>query len=317
VCMVRTKSSICSRADAGGRTTTSTPSPRTFRSPSVTRTAISTRASASLSRPVISQSTQMILSAAVREEVVDTAPSVPSPPPGPGPMHAERTRPVAGRPRPPPRNGDPMTAITSTTFPAWVVRESGSGTSAALEQVEPGFLEDRGTLIRVLYSSINYKDALVLHGRPGVVRRTPLIAGIDLTGEVSASDGQALRPGTLVALHGAGLGEEHHGGLAALANVASEDLVVVPERFGAAQAAAIGTAGLTAALALDALEAHGLTPDMGPVLVTGPNGGSGGIAVALLAGAGYQVTAATGRADTAPRLHALGASAVIDRAELE
>lgn len=210
-----------------------------------------------------------------------------------------------------------MTAITSTTFPAWVVREGEGGTRAALEQVEPRLLEDRGTTVRVLYSSINYKDALALHGRPGVVRRTPLIAGIDLVGEVSASDDPDLRPGTLVALHGAGLGEEHHGGLASLASVASEDLIVVPERFSAAQAAAIGTAGLTAALALDALEAHGLVPEAGPVLVTGANGGSGSIAIALLAGAGYQVTAATGRPDTASRLRALGAGEVIDRAELE
>ncbi|GAA1711147.1 acryloyl-CoA reductase [Brachybacterium phenoliresistens] len=210
-----------------------------------------------------------------------------------------------------------MSAITSSTFPAWVVRDGEGGTSAALEQVTPDLLEDRGTTVRVLYSSLNYKDALALHGRPGVVRRTPLIAGIDLTGEVSASEDPALPPGTLVTLDGAGLGEEHHGGLAALADVRAEDLVVVPARFSAAQAAAIGTAGLTAALAVDALERHGLTPDAGPVLVTGAHGGSGGLAIALLAGAGYEVVAATGRPEAADRLRALGAQSILDRAELE
>ncbi len=203
-----------------------------------------------------------------------------------------------------------------TTFPAWIVREDGAG--ATLEELDTALLDDLDTTVRVRYSSINYKDALALHGRPGVVRRTPLVVGIDLTGEVVASRHPRWKAGDVVTLDGAGLGEDLHGGLAGMARVAGDDLVAVPEVFTARQAAAIGTAGFTAALALLALERHGLAPTDGPVLVTGAGGGTGGLAVALLHHAGYQVVAATGRPDQLrDRLTALGAADVVDRRELE
>lgn len=183
----------------------------------------------------------------------------------------------------------------SIHFPAWVIRQSDGANIATFESLEEGFLDDADTTVRVQYSRINYKDALALHGRPGVIRRTPLIPGIDLTGEIVRSNNPRWNPGDLVTLTGAGLGEESHGGLAGLAHVHGDDLVAVPEEFTGMQAAAIGTAGFTAALALLALERHGLTTKEGPVLVTGAGGGSGSIALALLAHSGYEVIAATGR----------------------
>ncbi|MGK9221173.1 MULTISPECIES: acrylyl-CoA reductase family protein [unclassified Microbacterium] len=205
-----------------------------------------------------------------------------------------------------------------TTFRAWVVREADGANKSSLEDVDLNMLDDLDTVIRVTHSSINYKDALALNGRPGVVRRTPLIAGIDATGEVLRTMHPRWNVGDTVTLNGAGLGEHLHGGLAEFAHVNGGDLVPVPTEFTPAQAAAIGTAGFTAALALDTLESRGLTPTGGPVLVTGAGGGSGSIAIALLAASGYEVVAATGRPEILQeRLKALGATDVIDRRELE
>ncbi|NYI42310.1 MDR family oxidoreductase [Demequina lutea] len=205
-----------------------------------------------------------------------------------------------------------------TSFPAWVIRKEDGKNAAILEQVADSMLDDLDTTVRVLFSGINYKDALALHGRPGVVRRTPLIAGIDLVGEVVASTHSRWAAGDIVTLNGAGLGEDLNGGLAGLAHVKGDDLIAVPDTFTPTQAAAIGTAGFTAALSLLALERNGLEPECGPVLVTGAGGGVGSIAIALLSRAGYEVVAATGRADAlGGRLIALGAAEVIDRASLE
>ena len=205
-----------------------------------------------------------------------------------------------------------------TVFPAWVVRKGDRASSATLEQVEIHALDDLDTTVRVWFSGINYKDALALHGRPGVVRRHPLIAGIDLVGEVIVSTHGRWAPGDIVTLNGAGLGEDLNGGLAGVARVNGDDLIAVPDAFSPAQAAAIGTAGLTAALSLLALERHGLDPAAGPVLVTGAGGGVGSVAIALLSRSGYEVVAATGRGETlGDGLFALGATDVIDRASLE
>lgn len=205
-----------------------------------------------------------------------------------------------------------------TTFPAWIVRQGDGGSTAALEELDTALLDDLDTTVRVQYSSINYKDALALHGRPGVVRRTPLVVGIDLTGEVVESRHPRWRRGDVVTLDGAGLGEDLHGGLAGLARVDGDNLVAVPGAFTPLQAAAIGTAGFTAALALLALERHGLTPQDGPVLVTGAGGGTGSLATTILHHAGYEVVAATGRPDQLrDRLMSLGAAEVIDRRDLE
>ncbi|WP_031469352.1 MDR family oxidoreductase [Sciscionella sediminilitoris] len=205
-----------------------------------------------------------------------------------------------------------------TTFTGWIVRDTAEGRRARFEELDHGMLDDLDTTIRVHYSSVNYKDALALHGKPGVIRRYPLIPGIDVTGEILDSRHPRWQRGDLVTLDGAGLGEELHGGLATHAVVHGDDLVRVPEPFTPAYAAAIGTAGFTAALSLLALERHGLTPAAGPVLVTGAGGGVGSIALALLAGSGYEPVAATGRPESlGDRLTALGASSVLDRAELE
>ncbi len=206
----------------------------------------------------------------------------------------------------------------TTEFTGWITRELPDGHSASLEVLGHDVLDDRGTTLRVRYSSVNYKDALALQGRPGVVRRHPLVPGIDVTGEVLASRHPRWHEGDLVTLNGAGLGEDRHGGLAEIASVDGGDLVPVPAPFTPAQAAAIGTAGFTAALSLLALERQGLAPEHGPVLVTGAGGGVGSIAVALLAHAGYEVIAATGRPEPLrDRLTALGAAHVLDRAELD
>lgn len=164
--------------------------------------------------------------------------------------------------------------------------------------------------IDVDFSSINHKDGLALLGRPGIVRAPTLIAGIDLVGRVTESDDPEWQPGDRVLVTGCGLGETHHGGLAERARVPAEWLVSVPGTMSQAQAAAIGTAGYTAMLAVLALEEAGATGD---VLVTGATGGVGSIAIALLAATGTRVTAMTGRAAEHDRLRALGAADVIDR----
>lgn len=167
--------------------------------------------------------------------------------------------------------------------------------------------------IDVDHSSLNYKDGLALMGRPGIIRRPTLIPGIDLVGVIAESESRDFRPGDRVLVNGCGLGETHHGGLAERARVSSEWLVPVPEAMTQSQAAAIGTAGFTAMLAVLELERAGVAGD---ILVTGASGGVGSIAIALLATLGHTVTAATGRAGEHDYLRSLGAAEIIDRAEL-
>lgn len=173
--------------------------------------------------------------------------------------------------------------------------------------------------IAVAYSSLNYKDGATVMGRPGFVRSYPLTVGIDAVGTVIAT-GEGVEepaPGTLVVLNGAGAGESRPGGFAEVTTAAAESVVPVPESLTAEQAAVIGTAGFTAALAVMAIEDHGLAPGDGEVLVTGAAGGVGSVAISLLATRGYTVVASTGRADSeGAYLRSLGAARVIDRAEL-
>ncbi|MGV8885743.1 MAG: MDR family oxidoreductase [Microbacteriaceae bacterium] len=178
--------------------------------------------------------------------------------------------------------------------------------------------DDQGdVLVDVAYSSINFKDGLALTGRPGVIKAPTLIPGIDLVGTVSSSESGMWQPGDQVILNGWGIGETHNGGLSERARVKAEWLVRLPSTLSQQRAAAIGTAGFTAMLGVLALEKHGVLPDAQlPVLVTGASGGVGSIAVALLAGLGHRVTASTGRAAEHDYLRALGASDIIDRAEL-
>ncbi|MCU1422447.1 MAG: oxidoreductase [Microbacteriaceae bacterium] len=167
--------------------------------------------------------------------------------------------------------------------------------------------------VDVDYSSINYKDGLALMGRPGIIRPASLIPGIDLVGVVAESDSPDWTPGDRVLVNGCGLGETHHGGLAERARVSSEWLVAVPSAMTQSQAAAIGSAGFTAMLAVLELERAGVAGD---ILVTGASGGVGSIAIALLSGLGHTVTASTGRAGERDYLRSLGAAEIIDRAEL-
>ena len=177
--------------------------------------------------------------------------------------------------------------------------------------------EDAGdVLVDVEFSSVNFKDGLALTGRPGVIKAPNLIPGIDLVGTVTSGSAK-WAVGDSVILNGFGIGETHHGGLGERARVKSEWLVRRPDAISPARAAAIGTAGFTAMLSVLALERHGVTPDAdGPVLVTGASGGVGSIAIALLAALGHTVTASTGRAEEHDYLRGLGATDIIDRAEL-
>lgn len=205
-----------------------------------------------------------------------------------------------------------------TTFTGWIVKETSDGRQASLEELDSEILDDLDTTVRVRYSSVNYKDALALQGKPGVIRRFPLVPGIDLVGEVVSSSNDRWSEGDVVVLNGATIGEELHGGLAELAVVNGDNLVAVPEQFTPAEAAAVGTAGYTAALSLLAMEQAGLTPERGPVLVTGAGGGVGSVAIALLSSSGYETVAATGRPEAlGDRLTSLGAAQVVDRAELD
>ncbi|MGO1714672.1 MDR family oxidoreductase [Ancrocorticia populi] len=172
--------------------------------------------------------------------------------------------------------------------------------------------------VDVLFSGVNYKDGLAVGGRPGVLRTSPIIPGIDLVGRVRESADPWFSPGDLVVLTGGGIGESLNGGLAERARVSSEYLILVPGGITARQAAAIGTAGFTAMLSVLTLEREGVTPADGPVVVTGAAGGVGSIAVAVLAKLGYEVTALSGRADSqGDYLRKLGAANVIDRSDMD
>jgi acrylyl-CoA reductase (NADPH) len=169
--------------------------------------------------------------------------------------------------------------------------------------------------IRVEYSSINYKDGLAIQADGRVARVYPLIPGVDLAGIVTESSDPRYAPGSSVLAHGYDLGMGHHGGLAELARVPAGWVVPLPDGLTARQAMALGTAGFTAALSVEALETAGLKPGTGPVIVTGASGGVGSTAVDILAARGYEVVASTGSADAHEYLRALGASEVVDRTE--
>jgi len=190
-----------------------------------------------------------------------------------------------------------------------------SASAAALTDVPEEDLGDGNVTVDVAYSSLNFKDGLALEGRPGVAKIDPLIAGIDLVGTVRASDDPRWSPGDEVLVNGWGIGETHHGGLAERARVSGDWLVALPSGISAQQAAAIGTAGFTAMLAVLALEkADALGGD---VLVTGSAGGVGSVAIALLASLGHRAIASTGRPEEADYLRSLGAADVIDRTQFD
>jgi acrylyl-CoA reductase (NADPH) len=202
------------------------------------------------------------------------------------------------------------------TFKAIRIDKADKGTTAALTQFDEAELMDGDVTVRVEWSTLNYKDGLALTGKAPVVRRFPMIAGIDFAGTVEASSHPQWKAGDKVVCTGWGMGETHLGAYAEKARVKGDWLVALPQGLSARDAMAIGTAGFTAMLSVLALEKHGLSPKSGPVVVTGAAGGVGSVATAILSKLGHHVIASTGRASEADYLKSLGAAEVIDRNEL-
>ncbi|WP_242395060.1 MDR family oxidoreductase [Anaeromyxobacter oryzisoli] len=201
-------------------------------------------------------------------------------------------------------------------FRALVVREEGGSRSVRFEELTPADLPAGELTVAVRYSSLNYKDGLAVTGKGKVLRKLPMVPGIDLAGTVIESSSDAFSPGDEVLVTGWGLGEASFGGYAGLARVRSAWALPVPEGLTARRAMAVGTAGLTAALCVEALADAGVRPGGRPVVVTGAAGGVGSVAVALLAHAGFEVAASTGRPEEHALLERLGAKRIVPRADL-
>ena len=202
------------------------------------------------------------------------------------------------------------------TFKAIRIDKADKGTTAQLTQFDEAELMEGDVTVRVEWSTLNYKDGLALTGKAPVVRRFPMIAGIDFAGTVEQSSHPQWKAGDKVVCTGWGMGETHLGAYAEKARVKGDWLVALPQGLSARDAMAIGTAGFTAMLSVLALEKHGLSPKSGPVVVTGAAGGVGSVATAVLSKLGYHVIASTGRASEADYLKEIGAAEVIDRNEL-
>ena len=204
------------------------------------------------------------------------------------------------------------------SFTAVVIEDEAGRARTTFKQLTTADLPDHDVLVEVEFSTLNYKDGLVLSGnRNKVARKLPLVAGIDLAGSVVESRSPTWRKGDRVVVNGFGLSETQYGGFARYARVKPEWLVRLPDAFSAEQAMAIGTAGYTSALCVDALVDFGLSKEAGEVLVTGAAGGVGSVAVTLLAAAGFDVVASTGRAETHDYLRSLGARSILDRSSLQ
>jgi acrylyl-CoA reductase (NADPH) len=208
-----------------------------------------------------------------------------------------------------------MPAHSPDPFHGFLVTKSEGGQQVAWSTIAEADLMPGDVDVAISHSTINYKDGLALTAKSPVVRKFPLIPGIDFAGTVTASTNPEFAPGDDVILNGWGVGEVHHGGYAERARVKGDWLVKKPAAFTSAQTMAIGTAGYTAMLCVMALEAHGVKPGDGQILVTGAAGGVGSIAVAVLAKLGYEVAASTGRAEEAEFLKGLGAKDVLNRAD--
>ncbi len=199
-------------------------------------------------------------------------------------------------------------------FKAILIEKDEAGYRASVQQIDDARLPEGDVTVRVSHSTLNYKDGLAITGQGPVVRRFPMVPGIDLVGTVEASAHPQYQVGDAVVLNGWGVGEVHWGGLAQKARLKGDWLVPLPSAFTPQQAMAIGTAGYTAMLCVLALERHGVRPEDGEILVTGAAGGVGSVAIAVLAKLGYTVVAATGRPQDADYLKALGAAEVVERA---
>lgn len=201
-------------------------------------------------------------------------------------------------------------------FSAIVIDKTDAGQTVALQQLDEGALPEGDVTIDVTYSTLNFKDALAITGSSPIAKKYPMVPGIDLVGTVTESASDEWKAGDTVLLNGWGVGEGHWGGLSQKARLKGEWLIPLPAAFTPAQAMAIGTAGYTAALCVDALVDWGVTPEQGEVLVTGATGGVGSVAIVLLKKLGFSVAALTGKPAEADYLKALGAETIIDRAEL-
>lgn len=201
-------------------------------------------------------------------------------------------------------------------FKALVISKGDDGQSVEWTELGDDDLMEGDVTVRVTHSTLNYKDGLAITGAAPIVRQYPMIPGIDLAGEVISSSSSDYNAGDKVLVNGWGLGETHFGGYSERARVKADWLVPVPDAFSCADTMAIGTAGYTAMLCVLALEDHDVTPDKGPVIVTGASGGVGSVAVAVLAKLGYEVHASTGRTSEADYLKGLGAAEIVDREEL-
>jgi len=201
-------------------------------------------------------------------------------------------------------------------FKAILIDKDDAGYSVKLSTIDDAQLPSGDVTVNVAYSTLNYKDALAITNKGPIVRKFPMVPGVDLAGTVEQSSDPDFKPGDQVLLNGWGVGEGHWGGLAQRARLEGKWLIPLPEAFTASQAMAIGTAGYTAMLAVMALEKNGVTPDKGEILITGANGGVGSFSIAILARLGYRVVASTGRPEQADYLRQLGAAEIIDRATL-
>lgn len=202
------------------------------------------------------------------------------------------------------------------TFRALVIEKGEEGQSSSVQNLSLDSLPEGNVTVQISHSTVNYKDSLAVTGSAPVVRNFPMVPGIDFAGNVSESSHPDFAAGDAVILNGWGIGEKHWGGLAGVARVNGDWLIKRPTAISARQSMAIGTAGYTAALCVLALEQNGAKPVDGPVLVTGATGGVGVYAIALLAKAGFEVIASTGKPDEADHLRALGAAQILDRKEL-
>lgn len=198
-------------------------------------------------------------------------------------------------------------------FNAILLEKEGTETKARIAELDEAQLPEGDVTINVEYSTLNYKDGLAITGKGPVVRTWPMVPGIDFAGNVESSNNAGFAAGDKVILNGWGVGETHWGGLAQKARVPAGYLIRLPAGMSTRNAMAIGTAGYTAMLSVQALERAGITPNSGDVLVTGANGGVGSFAIAILAKRGYRVVASTGRPEEASRLHNLGAAEIIER----
>jgi len=201
-------------------------------------------------------------------------------------------------------------------FKALVLNQNDGKTVAEVTELSLEQLPDQNVLVKVDYSSLNYKDGLAITGKGKIIRNFPMVPGIDLVGTVEESADDRYQKGDKVVLTGLGVGENHWGGFAEYARLNADWLVPLPEGMDPVRTMQIGTAGLTAMLCVMALEEGGVTPDKGPVIVSGAAGGVGSVAVSILAGLGYQVTAITGRPETESYLKGLGASEIVSREQM-